>query len=97
MTLDFLPPSSYPTNTVTDGQFLYRSLGSFWTQLFTDKEALKGYTLGMAEEMVQSYYNLVEVVKQFSVKDIDVLHREKWKALLIKAYRLHMWILQVMC
>jgi hypothetical protein len=84
MTLDFLPPSSYPTNTVTDGQFLYRSLGSFWTQLFTDKEALKGYTLGMAEEMVQSYYNLVEVVKQFSVKDIDVLHREKWKALLIK-------------
>lgn len=84
MTLDFLPPSSYPTNTVTDGQFLYRSLGSFWTQLFADKEALKGYTLGMAEEMIQSYYNLVEVVKQFSVKDIDVLHREKWKSLLIK-------------
>jgi len=84
MTLDFLPSSDYPTNTVTDGQFLYRSLGSFWTQLFTDKEALRGYTLGMAEELIQSYYNLVEVVKQFSVKEIDIFHREKWKALLIK-------------
>lgn len=84
MILDFLPSSDYPTNTVTDGQFLYRSLGSFWTQLFSDKEALKGYTLGMAEELIQSYYNLVEVVRQFSVKDIDILHKEKWKALLVK-------------
>lgn len=84
MTLDFLPSNDYPTNSVTDGQFLYRALGSFWSQLFSDKAALKGYTLGMAEELIQSYYNLVEVVKQFSVKDIDLLHREKWKALLIK-------------
>ena len=84
MTLDFLPPSDYPTNSVTDGQFLYRSLGSFWTQLFSDKDVLKGYTLGMAEEMIQSYCNLVEVVKQFSVKEIDLFHRERWKALTIK-------------
>jgi len=84
MTLDFLPSSDYPANNVTDGQFLYRSLGSFWTQLFSDKETLKAYTLGMAEELIQSYLNLVEVVRQYSVKDIDVLHREKWKALTIK-------------
>lgn len=84
MTLDFLPSADYPSNTVTDGQFLYRSLGSFWANLFADKAALKGYTLGMAEELIQSYYNLVEVVKQFSVKDIDILHKERWKALLIK-------------
>jgi hypothetical protein len=38
----------------------------------------------MAEEMVQSYLNLAEVVRQFSVKDIDLLHKERWKELIIK-------------
>lgn len=84
MTLDFLPSSEYPTNTVTDGQFLYRSLGSFWTQLFYEKEALKGYTLGMADELIQAYYNLTETVRQYSVKEIDLLHKERWKELVIK-------------
>ena len=84
MILDFVPSTDFPSNTVTDGQFLYRSLGSFWTSMFSEKECLKGYTLGMAEELIQSYYNLVEVVRQFSVKEIDVLHKERWKALTIK-------------
>jgi len=83
MTLDFLP-SSYPANDATDGQYLYRSLGSFWTQVFQDKNVLKGYTAGMAEELIQTYYNLAETIRQYAVKDIDVLHTEKWKPLTIK-------------
>jgi hypothetical protein len=38
----------------------------------------------MAEELIQAYYRLTEVVKQYSVKDIDVLHTEKWLPLTIK-------------
>ena len=83
MTLDFLP-SKFPANDVTDGQYLYRSLGSFWTQIFQDKNVLKGYTTGMAEELIQAYINLVETVNQYSVTDIDVLHTERWKPLVIK-------------
>jgi hypothetical protein len=76
--------STYPAGDVTDGQYLYRSLGSFWTQIFQDKNVLKGYTTAMAEEVIQSYYNLIETVNQYSVKDIDLYHKEKWLPLIIK-------------
>lgn len=38
----------------------------------------------MAEEVIQSYYNLIETVNQYSVKDIDLYHKEKWLPLVIK-------------
>jgi hypothetical protein len=83
MSITFLP-SKFPANDVTDGQYLYRSLGYFWTKIFEDKQALKGYTTGMAEELIQSYYNLLETLKQYSVKEIDLFHKEKWKHIVIK-------------
>lgn len=83
MTSNFLP-QVYPANVATDGQYLYRSLGTFWTQIFQDKSALKGYTVGMAEELVQSYITLAETVNQYSLKEIDVLHTVKWHPLIIK-------------
>lgn len=74
----------YPAKDVTDGQQLYLSLGSFWTQVFNDKNVLKGYTLGMAEELIQAYLNLTNVIRQYSVHDIDLLRKERWQPLLIK-------------
>ena len=75
---------NFPAVDATDGQYLYRSLGSFWTQIFQDKNALKGYTTGMAEELIQAYYNLIEAIQQLSVKEIPLLHKEKWQPLTIK-------------
>ena len=83
MTIDFLT-SKFPAADVTDGQYLYRSLGSFWTQIFRDKNVLKGYTTGMAEELIQSYYELISTIKQYSVKDIELYRKEKWLPLTIK-------------
>lgn len=83
MEINFLP-SKFPAGDVTDGQYLYRSLGSFWTQLFQDKQALKGYTLGMADELIQSYYKLTETVKQYSIKEIPVLNKERWQPITIR-------------
>lgn len=74
----------FPAEDATDGQYLYRSLGTFWTRIFRDKAMLKGYTLGMAEELIQSYYTLEEVIQQYSIKDIQLYAREKWKPLVIK-------------
>jgi hypothetical protein len=77
-------PSVYPSGNETDGNFLYLSLGSFWTQIFQDKNVLRGYTMGMADELIQSYYRLLEVVRQYSIKDIDLFRKEKWSPLIIK-------------
>lgn len=83
MTINFIS-SKYPAGDNTDGHQLYRSLGSFWTQIFQDRDTLQGYTLGMAEELIQSYYKLTEVLQQYSIKDIPLLHKEKWLPLVIK-------------
>jgi hypothetical protein len=83
MTISFLN-DKFPALDATDGQHLYLSLGSFWTSIFNDKNVLKGYTLGMAEELIQAYYSLLEMVKQYSVKDVDLFHKEKWKPIIIK-------------
>ena len=66
-------------NSVTDAAFLYRGLGSFWTQIFEDKETIKGYALGQAEEITQRYLDLIEVINSYSVDKIDIFHRTKWK------------------
>ena len=77
------PIINYPTKAATDPAVLYRGLGSFWTQIFKDQAFLKGYTTGLAEELIQRYYDLLETVNSYSVKDIDVFHKEKWKPLVI--------------
>ena len=80
--MDF-PIVNYPTNAETDPGVLYRSLGSFWTQIFRDQATLRGYTLALAEEIIQRYYDLVEVVNSYSVKDTPIFHKEKWKPIRI--------------
>jgi hypothetical protein len=84
MAITDFPIYTFPTKAATDPNALYLSLGSFWTQLFQERETIKGYTLGQAEEIIQRYYDLIEVIQSYSVKDIPVLHREKWYPLLIK-------------
>jgi hypothetical protein len=83
MNLDFIP-SNFPTKDITDGQYLYRSLGSFWTQIFQDKNVLKGYTAGMAEEAIQAYYELIGLLKRYSIKEFSLFDLTKWKPLTIK-------------
>lgn len=83
MEFDFIP-KKYPTNDVTDGNKLYASLGSFWTQIFQERGTLKGYTLAMAEELVQSYYQLVEILNSYSIRDVPVFNLKKWQPLTIK-------------
>ena len=77
------PIYNYPTKEETDPTVLYRSLGSFWTQIFQDKKFISGYTIGLAEEAIQRYYDLLEVISSYSVKDTPVFHKEKWKPIRI--------------
>lgn len=83
MSIAFLP-EKFPSDDISDGMYLYRSLGSFWTQVFQDKDVLKGYTIAMADELAQSQYDLLEVINQYSVKDIQLFHKTKWKPLTIQ-------------
>jgi hypothetical protein len=82
----------FPLNTpgtVTDELFLYRSLGSFWIDVFEDKSTLKGYTKGQAEEISQRYLDLIEVINSYSSDKISVFHKEKWKPIHILKSKLN--------
>lgn len=80
--MDF-PINTFPSNTVTDGEYLYRGLGSFWTQLFSERDTLKGYTRASAEELVQRYYELIEVIDSYSVESCPIFKKEKWRPIVL--------------
>jgi len=63
---------------------LYTGLGSFWTQIFQDKQLIQGFVQGWSEEMVQSYYDLIEVVNSYSVSDCPVFHKQRWQPITIQ-------------
>lgn len=74
----------YISNTkTTSAEYLYSALGSFWTSLFSDKDTIKGYTLGQSQEIIQRYQDFVETVNSFSIEKCPVLHVENWKPLVI--------------
>jgi hypothetical protein len=76
--------SQYPANDYTNSNNVLVSLGSFWTQVFQEQGTLRGYTLGMAEELIQSYITLVETLNSYSIKDIPVFATTKWQPIIIK-------------
>ncbi|RTL07820.1 hypothetical protein EKK58_01345 [Candidatus Dependentiae bacterium] len=70
--------TTYPTTGYTSNGVLFSSLGSFWTRVFGDKEAIRGLTIAQSEELIQRYYDFVESLNAMSIKKIDLLHRERW-------------------
>ena len=63
---------------------LYAGLGSFWTQIFQDTPLLQGFVQGWSEEMIQAYYDLIEVVNTYSVSQCPVFHKQRWQPITIQ-------------
>lgn len=76
--------TKFPSTNSTNSSVLFASLGTFWTRIFNDRDALKGLTLGQSEELIQRYYEFVDSVNSLSVKDVPELHRERWFPLRIR-------------
>lgn len=70
--------------SLTYGPTLLNSLGFFWSELFGEKNTIKGYSFAQSEELIQRYYDLIETVASHSVVDIPVLHTERWSPLRIR-------------
>lgn len=76
--------ATYPSKGYTNYGVLFSSLGSFWTRVFGDRQAIRGLTIGQSEELLQRYYDFAESLNALSVKKIDVLHRERWQPIRIR-------------
>jgi len=84
MNIPGLGTTTFPATGYTNNGVLFTSLGTFWTRIFTDKEAIRGLTLGQSEELIQRYYEFVDAVASLSVKDIPELHKERWTPIKIR-------------
>lgn len=80
---------NYPSTTATNANVLYSNLGSFWTQMFQEKKTIKGLTIAHAEQLIQSYYELLDTVTAYSIDNISIFEKHKWQPLVIKRSELN--------
>lgn len=74
----------YPEDDLNKGALLLRQLGSFWTNVFEDKDKLQAFLRGSAHEQAQTHINLLETIASLSRFTVPVFHTENWYLLTIK-------------
>jgi len=74
----------YPENDLNNGRDLLVMLGSFWSELFGDRDILQTHLQSSAHEQAQTHLNYLEAVANVSRFTIPVFHREDWHLLTFK-------------
>lgn len=74
----------YPTADLDQGRILLEQLGSFWTNIFQDKEVLQSHLRSSANEQGQSYLNYLEAVAAVSRFTVPIFHKEYWYLFVLK-------------
>ena len=71
-------------NFVEDGNLLMDWLGTFWSQIYTDKEFAQQLQNGQGLLSAQLYLNFLESIGLLNRNNAPPFHRERWKAITIK-------------
>jgi hypothetical protein len=72
-----------PPQDFTDPRRFLNYLGSFWSQIFSDKEAILGLMSASSEQIAQLYIDFTDLIKSTSVFTIPTLRRETLKPVFI--------------
>jgi len=72
---------TYPENDLDQGRRLLRQLGSFWSEIFGDREVLRTHLRSSAQEQAQVQLAFTEAVASVSRFTVPVFHREDWHLL----------------
>ena len=75
---------SYPAWDYNRGAQLLAQLGSFWAEIFDDRDRVQSHLESSAHEQYQTYLNFVETVACVSRLNIPVFHKEMWKLVVFK-------------
>lgn len=74
----------YPENDLTQGRDLLIKLGSFWSEIFGDREVLQAHLHSSAQEQAQVHLTFLEAVASVSRFTVPVFHKEDWYLLTFK-------------
>lgn len=69
---------------INDGDTLYRWLGMFWTELYQDRDFMRGAQGGRALLAAQAYLDLLEASALLDRRQAPVLHRERWYPIVVR-------------
>jgi len=68
----------YPTADLNQGLLLLEQLGSFWTNIFQERNILQSHLRSSANEQGQTYLNYLETFACVSRFTVPVFHHEYW-------------------
>lgn len=74
----------YPNGDLDKPRLLAALPGSFWVDLFADKDLVQAMIGGMALSYRQAYSNFLEDLATLSRKTVPVWHRQTWMPLTLK-------------
>jgi len=75
---------TYPEEDLNRGLRLLSLLGSFWSELFGDREKLRGHLQSSGHEQGRTHLEFLETVACLSRFTVPVFHREDWHLLIFK-------------
>ena len=68
----------YPESDLNQGRDLLVQLGSFWSEIFGDRDVLQTHLRSSAHEQAQSHLDFLEAVASVSRFTVPVFHKEDW-------------------
>jgi len=75
---------AYPEDDLNKGKRLLTLLGSFWSEIFDDRDRLQTHLQSSAHEQGQTHLNFLETVACVSRFTVPVFHREDWHLIVLK-------------
>lgn len=85
---------TYPSNGLERAQFLLGLLGSHWTNVYQGNELVEQYVFARAQEELQTFQDLTELVATSSRFEVPIYHTDNWYFLVIKESELNSLILK---
>jgi acyl-coenzyme A thioesterase PaaI-like protein len=75
---------TYPQSDLDRSRALLSVLGSFWNRTYTARDQVRSYALATAENVAQSYRNLLETAAALSRYEVPLFHIENWTPIVLK-------------
>jgi hypothetical protein len=85
---------TYPSNGLERAQFLLGLLGSHWTNVYQGNHLVERYAFSRAQEELQAYQDLMELVASVSRFEVPIYHADNWYFLVIKESELNSLVLK---
>lgn len=77
-------PYTYPASLLDERERLLATIGSFWSEIFTDEATLSSFLHARAQLDVQTQLDFMELLSSISRFNVPVFHIDNWYSLTLR-------------